>query len=326
MSDNNNTTTTSNVIPMPMQARFKPFDDGIRSALEEYRDRNNLSLSDLARQLASSTTIVSKYINGKPEGDVFRLESIIRDVLANETKRRQAKNTLFPTVVTRKAFTLLETIRETNDVGLISGPAGVGKTSAIQLYAAANPSSISLTATTWTRSCAGIEHLLFAALSTPRLNKHIRRAQHIADTLASSNRLLIIDNAHKLQPSALSWLFDLHDHTSIPIALIGNPEILRTISANDQHHSRIGIHVQLSLAPGQAKSIASKIIEQLLPEAAGQIDELCETIAEHQGTLRALRKQLLLAKKLRENNTTIPDWTVALKSAHAHLLRDYALA
>jgi DNA transposition AAA+ family ATPase len=301
---------------------MKPYTPELRDQLAAYRAAGQLTLTDLARELGTNPSQVSRYLAGKPEGDVVRLENVIEDVLLNDTRRRQALNPDFETPITRSLRACCETIRETNDVALICGPAGIGKTCGCRLYAAANPSCFLVTVPTWRRH--QVDALIFAQVATRGCPPNTNRGDFLAAKLARSNRLVIVDNAHKLARRSLGWLFDFHDTTDCPIALVGNPEILGLLKTNDQWYSRIGQKRELKLKPGKARPIVEKLIAQILPEAADALD-LAETVAEHHGHFRAVRKQLLLARAIREKDETRPDWPTAFKMAHLQSVRDYAL-
>lgn len=305
--------------------KFKPFNSGLREALESYRDRNELSLSDLARQLGTNPTQVSKYLGGKPEGDVDKLEGLIADVIKNESRRRAANNELFPTSISRQLAGDLETIQETNDFALVSGPAGIGKSCGIELYVRDHPAAVAVTVKVWTRNPNDIEGLVFHAVANSGWRGNQKRSDFLVSKLRGSKRLIIVDNAHKLTPRGLEWLFDFHDSTDCPVGLIGNPEILERIKKNDQMFSRIGLFESLTLAKGQALAIARRMIAQLIPTAGDDLDGVAEAVAENQGHFRAVKKELLLARKIRENSKGELPWETAVKAAHTQLVRSYAI-
>jgi DNA transposition AAA+ family ATPase len=303
--------------------RVKPHSEELRSALSEYRDRNQLTLSDLAKELNTSPTAISKYLNGKPEGDVEKLESLIQDVLKNEKHRQRAANENFDTPVSRKMNGILRQAMATNDFTLIFGPAGVGKTCGIQLFCAEVPTCIAITASRWSNKPSDVEGMLFNTVSNREWKQNTKRADFLVFKLAGSNRLIIVDNAHKLTRTAIDWLFDFADATNCPVALIGNPEVLDTIRLNDQHFSRIGCVASLEVKPGKASDVALKIVEQLAPEAASEVLGAVTAIAEKHGHFRAVRKEITLAKNIK-GDSQLP-WLTAIKAAHTQLIRNYEI-
>jgi len=307
---------------MEKQARFN---DELRAQLDAYRNSYDPPLTnrDLARELGAGATQISKYLNGKPDWDVTDFETTIEDVLKSAALRRAGgSQTMVETSVTKQINSVCETIRKTNDVGLIFGPAGTGKTVAIAMYAERMPSAIVITLTKWAANAHGIERLLFAALETRSFRKSGQsRAQWLLSRLRNSNRILIVDNAHRLTKSGREWLFDFQDATGIPIALVGNPEVLDAIEDNDQQFSRIGIVQSVKLKDSSA--IATRILAESAPAANEHIGDLVRTIAGQKGHLRSLKKHLLLIPEL------LPafegDYRKAMLAAHTQLVSDYKL-
>jgi len=304
----------------------RQYNEEVRARLDDYRNSYDPPLTnrDLARELGCGVTQISKYLNGRPDWDVAELENTIEDVLKTATLRRAGSDqAMLETSVTRQINAVCETIRKTNDIGLISGPAGTGKTVAIAMYAARMPSAIVITLTKWACNSYSIERLLFAALETRSFKRAGKcRADWMLDRLRNSNRILIVDNAHRLTKSGREWLFDFQDATSIPIALVGNPEVLDAITDNDQQFSRIGI-VQ-SVVLRDASEIAGKILAAAAPAAHDQIGDLARTIASKKGHLRSLKKHLLLIPELLP--ACAGDYRDAMLAAHTQLVSDYRLS
>jgi len=305
----------------PVVTRAKEFNEALRVKLAAYRADHNMTNGELAVELGVSGTAVSKYLNGKPEGDVEKLEANIEDVLQAAARRLEAGEiTLIETSVTRQVNAALETIRKTNDIGLIHGPAGAGKTCALDLYRLGRPLTIIITATRWSGTSTALERALFTAISTRAWTGNTPRMDFLIQRFKWSNRLLCIDNAQRLTISGLQWIFDFHDETGIPIALIGNPEVLNTISANDQQFSRIGLKVDVRVK--DVAGIASALCRKYLKAGSDEdISDLAEKIVGNRGHLRALKKHLLLMPEMGGHNAR-----QAFKQAHTCLVSDVNLA
>jgi DNA transposition AAA+ family ATPase len=301
----------------------KPFTEEIRARLADYKARRELSHSELAAELGYNVTQVSKYLGAKPDWDVSRMESVIDDVLANESRREQVKLETFETPISEAMGGVFERTRKTNDISLTFGPAGVGKSKGVELYAVNNPSCIVVTATMWKREPDDIEGAIFRSVSNRGWDGRTKRGDWAVQKLHRSNRLIIIDNAQRLKMATLAWLFDFHDATGCPIALVGNPEVLEVIRTNDQLFSRIGYQRVLKLKAGVAATVARRQLKQHLPEAEGELASLAEMVGENQGHFRSVRKQLILAKAIRDKKKV--SWSDAFKAAHTQLVRDYKL-
>jgi DNA transposition AAA+ family ATPase len=304
--------------------RVKEFNHVIKSSLEALMKRENLTTTRVAKELGYSIATLSKYLSGKPDGDVTKLESMIEDYVETWGKRRDARATLFPTAVSNEVANALDTIQETNDIGLITGEAGYGKSCGCQLYVAMNPRATLVTMMRCLRNNPrGIIRALRDAGGS-RYSHGQTQLDYILEKFTGTNRLIIIDNAHLLSKSGLGFVFDFHDETGSPVALVGNPEILARIRQNDQQFSRIGVHWQVSLPDGDVEIPTKRIIQQYFPDAVEPLYKLANQVVKNQGHLRALKKQLLLTQKMRKGNDNLSPAT-AFRAAHEMLVRNYIL-
>lgn len=310
--------------------RAKPYHESIRAALAQYRDEHNLSLAELARECDSNPTAVHKYLAGKPEGDLEALESNVADVLKTAPGRRRVAAKLFSTDVTRAINSACETIRKTNDVGLITGPAGIGKTAGKDLYLISNPNTLAITLTRWHRDAGSIECLLEAEFDSQRrvrnddgklVKRRTRRIDFLLEKLKGSNRLIVVDNFHRITRGGLQWFFDFADATGCPMAGIANPEVLDAIKANDQQFSRIGLHRELTLNKSEVAAV--NMLERYCPKEARKLESLAIQVAGERGHLRALKKHLLLMPEF--IGAAKGDVRAAFRMAHTQLVNDYQL-
>ena len=303
----------------------KAFTEDLRQALERYRLENNLTLKELAIQLDSSPGQVSKYLSKKPEGDVVRLEAVIEDVLAGDRRKRTVSHQLFKTPTYKSVASALNTVRETNDIAVIYGHAGIGKTCAISLYCGEHSSVLDITATEDRRGAAAVCALLCGKVSMRSWKRDCPRSMFLASRLRGSNRLVIVDQAHRLSTGGFRWLWDFHDETGCPLGLVGNPgmlEVLYACADSDQMTSRIGLvkEIRFGANRGQTREQAVMVLRALgVAEAAG-CDDLAEAVAEEDGHLRSVKKHVLLAQRLATGgNVAMP---VAWEMAHTMVLNE----
>jgi len=303
----------------------KAFNSEIRDRLDAFRNSFEPPLTNkaLARKLNCGPTQVSKYLNGQPDWDVALLETTIEDVLRAEAMRRDAKVSPIETSVIKQVNAVCETIRKTCDMGVILGPAGIGKTVAMETYLQDNSSAIGITISQWDRTDFGVRRLLFRSMETRGFAKSgMGAGEWILSRLANSDRLLIVDSAERLTAAGRQYLFDLHDMGRIPIALIGNPEMLAAIRGVEKQGTRIGIQQEVEL--GDPARVASAMLRQLAPGTEAEIADLATTIASQKGHLRALKKHLLLVPEL--IHQFHGDVRRAVLAAHTMLVTDYDLA
>jgi hypothetical protein len=85
--------------------------------------------------------------------------------------------------------------------------------------------------------------------------------------------------------------------------------------------SRIGIKREIK-GNGRPQEDADMLVRLTWPEALGKLGTLPVQVVKERGHLRALRKQLLLARDIA---TAFESPAEAFKAAHTQLVRDYAL-
>ena len=305
-----------------------PCNDGLRQRLIELR-AGGLSNNKLAAKLGCSPAIVSQWL--APEGntypaDIGKWEKRAEDFLRNEARRRASGVETTACDVSRQINAALEAIRRTNDVGAIMAEAGFGKTRAIELYCAQNPTAILFPVKSWACDKASIEGALFTAVGSAGYDHRTKRAVFLANKLTGSDRLLIVDDAHKLTRPALQWLFDFVDETQTPLGLIGTLELLDKIEDDAQRFSRVGLKYEI--VPENPRDLIEHLVKTHAPQANGALGELCDlceqVVAQH-GHYRAANKQLKLAAELKESNSKL-GWPQAFRQAHTQLVRKYKLA
>ena len=137
------------------------------------------------------------------------------------------------------------------------------------------------------------------------VSKVARRVGVTQSKLAGSERLVIIDNAQRIDISGLRWLMDFHDATGVSFALVGNPEVLVKLRGKDQLYSRIGVKADISESLGDAAWMdraADDMVAAMWPGAAADIGLLARETARKPGHLRTLNKQLKIAIRLCETD------------------------
>lgn len=296
----------------------------LRERLLIARDQEQLSTNRLARRLGYSPSVVSQWLNGVYKGDSEKIERRIEDWLSNLSRRRLVGARLVPSEATRTVVSALEAIRQTEDVGVIFGDAGIGKTSAIEMYLAENPLAITVSLDRRHGTAIQIERLLAEVVDPGGRKADTTRWSRLLEALMGSGRFLIVDNCHRATRSGLELLFDLHDKTAIPIAMVGNEEVLRLIDQSDQMSSRIGISQPVTMT--NPRALVRHLVAEIAPGFSGRVEDLAEQVADGPGRIRAAKKQLALSALIarRSSAPIAPD--AAFAAAHLRLRRNYALA
>jgi DNA transposition AAA+ family ATPase len=312
-----------------------PCDEALRKQLLEMRrmigpDEKPLwSNSRLASKLGCSTSIISQWLSPEGnlyEGNIKKWERSAEDFLRNEARRTSSGVVTVDCDVAQQLRSAFEAIRKTNDVGMLLAEAGYGKTRGIELYHKENPTSVLFTVRSWACDKASIEGELFAAVGTSGYDKQTKRSAFMAKRLRGSDRLLIVDDAHKLTRPALQWLFDFTDETSIPLGLVGTFALEDKIADDAQRFSRVGLRFEI--IPEKPRDLIEHIVRAHAPESSGAwqaLYELCEQVVAEHGHFRSANKQMKLAAELKANARKEITWPEAFRRAHTMLVRKYEL-
>lgn len=304
-------------------------DETLRARLAAHREESKMTVADLAHKLRTDVTRMSKYLHGKPDVDPRGIEARARDLLRAAARRKVERGGVFNTNVLAEFADAVEQIRITNDLGVATGPAGIGKTEAAKRYVAEHAASIMVTVTELSGTASGVCALIFRAIDDGSYNYKCSRAEYVIDRLTGMDWPIIVDQAQLLKSSGREFLVNLWDATRCPVCMVGNPEILTAFRKNDQHFSRIGIWEKLHLE--EHETAARMLVDSVLGK--GQPEELYDmatavTSRKDGGYLRALSKQLMLARdmeaseKFRAAGGSIVE---AFQCAHRKLVRDYRI-
>jgi len=289
---------------------------------------DKLSNAKLAKKLGYSSSVVSQYLapeGNKYTGDLVAFEKSVDDFVRNELRRKASGVDTIETKAVQDLATALGYIRKTTDVGIVLSESGETKTRAADHYAAKNPLAILVRARQWLKDEHSVMNKMFESVKAGYDNR-TRRIDHMLAKLTGSERLIIVDDAHKLTHSALQWLFDLHDETLCPVALVGTFELEAKVANDPQRFSRVGLRWEIK--PEDPKELIEHLITSLCPGITTpeqrQIFPLCEQVAEQHGHFRSVHKQLKVSAEIREGKPGL-SWEEAFKAAHAMLVRKYPL-
>ncbi|HEY3913660.1 MAG TPA: AAA family ATPase [Verrucomicrobiae bacterium] len=316
----------------------KSFDPDLRRQFDEFKSKQNLSISEISQMLKVSSGLISKYLNKKPEGDVAKLEGLIRFLIDNEPLRENLRRDLRKTAIAGRVINIITSVANTNDFAILFSRAGVGKSCGCKLFVAEYKTAALLEAA----ECHGTSEAMTMDLwdlTGARVRKE-ERGRKKNDILVlrfkDSNRPVIIDDAHLLTTGGLRWARSFHDRTGCPVVLVGNPGIVDKIKAmqdEDQFTSRIGQYREIKVSRADSRELAALLLDHYRPDCKEELMEMAIEVCSKRGFARKLKKQLLLindilaggiddtnesVKALRRKNMT--DCQIAFAMAHTQLL------
>ena len=300
-------------------------DRQLAEELTDYRQSQGLTNHVLGQRLGVSATFISEYLNDRLQRDPKDFSERARNILRALRARLEDATNLFETSVSKNIAGRIDMARRTQDVMLIVGPSGEGKTCGAKLYVARNPGTIYFELASHQRTGNQVMSLLFSKLERRNDWKgNTSRADFVTQQLRGSSRAIICDEAHLLEASGRQTLFCLTRDTGCAVVLVGNPEILDKIRRNEQHFSRIGVKGEPLLSGKEIPAVSLQIATQFsTAEFADEVADLVAFVATKPGRMRAVRKNIILAYEIHQK--TGSDARKSFRDAHRNLVRDYAL-
>jgi DNA transposition AAA+ family ATPase len=307
-------------------------DETVRRNAEAFIKKHDLTHAEFAARVSDkfTATRITKYLNlnkeGRvPESDMPKVEQAIRAFLRHAGRIDQVRASLFINSVSIDVASTLSQIRRTGDVGLIHSDGGLGKTSGATLFCCDHPNTLMVTVRQYACGASAVEDMLFMAYLENSLAEwpgNIKRMMWIEQQLRGTERLIIIDDAELMDISGFRSAFALHDATGVPIAFIGNSEIIDKIRKQDKSGkmiSRIGM-LHNARMKDDAEATACHLIKLFAPGSGDELVEVVTDVVTRFGHCRRARKQLSLAAIIYEGMPGKKDWLDAFAAAETKLI------
>lgn len=201
-----------------------------RQALADFMGQSRKSQRQLSKETGLSTSVISQFLNGTYTGDNEEVAKTIGQYLAvgkerlNNVSDVQFVENLYNTQVVLFACNYAH---RNNDITLVSGDAGAGKTTALKYYAEHNTGVIFVTANACITTATAILSLICRQIGRQVPTRRAALMNTLVEQLTGTNRLIIIDEADHLLLDALQAVRNLNDTAHCGIVLSGNDKIYR---------------------------------------------------------------------------------------------------
>lgn len=267
------------------------------------RADKRITQAQIAREAGVSAATVSLWMKGTYAGDSAEVERKLQRWLDSYQERQQHAShmpaapgfQLTPTA--EKVLAALRYAQLAQDMAVVYGGAGLGKTTAIVEYSHSMPNVWHATMTPAQASVVTALQEIAEAVGAGTSGGASALHKGICKAVSRSEGLLVIDEAQHLGVAALDQIRSIHDATGIGIALVGNEQVFARMTGGnrasylDRLFSRIGRKLGLRHA--------LKADVQMLINAWGVEDRAAHTqlqqIAQRPGALRGVNKVLRLA-------------------------------
>lgn len=284
----------------------KPF---IADRVAKERADSRQSQAAIAKEIGISETRLSQYLNGTyheivSAEKIEELEAKILQWLESREARRQVKTDLpnspgwTETPTAKRIMATLTYAQIANDLVVIYGGAGLGKSKTIAYYKSQNPNVWVIESTPTTATMGGILRAFAKAVGASKPDGHNDALEAaIIERIKNTNGLLVVDEAQFLNERGLECARRICELAGVGLAFVGNETVYAQLTGRNraaefaQLFSRIGKRCRLATVSEQdvsiiasAWSITDKALQQMLTD-----------IARKPGALRIVDKVLRLA-------------------------------
>ncbi len=200
----------------------------VAEELLEFMEYSGKSRQQIAKETGLSSSVISQFLNMKYTGDNEEIARILKNYLKIAKERVSINNRtrfyerLTNTEKVRFACTYAHA---RNDITLVYGDAGAGKTTALEYYRDTHAGVVMVTANSCTASASAVLKLISQKIGKTITGKKDDMMNEIVHYFKGTNRLLIIDEADHLTLAALQAVRNLNDEAKIGIVLAGNSKI-----------------------------------------------------------------------------------------------------
>lgn len=280
----------------------------VRQRVSDFLSSGEISQETLAKQAGISGAALSQFIAGTYSGRNDNMAKKLLPVLEAAKARNAATQTvkepeIIETSVMRQIRFGLQYASDRNDVIVIYGAPGVGKTITLENYVRKTPTALFMTASPNIRSGRDIMEEILEAMNKRADGRNKALEKSIITALKNSNRMIIIDEAHFLRLDGLETLRRIYDATKCPVVLVGNPKIMEMIT--EKNKTVTGQFFSRAVRIALDAKVPLEDVKGIVLQNGVSLEESClselHKVANAIGALRIMTKLFLFA------------WTIANK-------------
>lgn len=277
--------------------------DALRAEVKRLQAVRRCAMADIAKEVGIPNGTFSQWVAGTYAGRNERIGEAVRKWLGSVEAAAQSRAVLpdapgfLMTPGAEMFFAAFEHAQHAPDIAVVSGGAGVGKTSSIVAYRAKASNVWVLTGEPCITTPRMLLDELADLLGVSEGRSAHRTSRAIADRLRGTRGLLVVDEAQHLGTTTLDQVRTLHDLAGVGVALVGNEAVASRIEGSRrraefaQLFSRVGIRV--SRARPAAGDVKALLDAWGVHGAAER--RLAGAIARNPGGLRVMTKVLRMA-------------------------------
>lgn len=215
--------------------------------LKDFMNKNGLTQAQIARSIGMSSGTISQYMKRIYKGDVGSLEKKLSDFVKNYNFKDEKASKSVEVVETKDLKMTKHIIDDAvigNELSVIYGSAGCGKTTAIKEYIKTHPEAILIEAIPGMQLNSVLKAICEkASVTVAKSSEEMIKA--ISKEFGRSRRetILIIDEAENLTTKTLEAIRRIWDFSSVPTVLVGTPALINNLKGRNgellQLYSRV---------------------------------------------------------------------------------------
>lgn len=249
----------------------------VKAKLLQILERPGYTQKTVATKTGLSATVISQYLRGTYNGSIPNVEAALKDFLQREEYRanhREVRATFVPTQLAGMALSLISNTHMDGDIGVIYGPAGMGKSMVLREYAYKNKGAILIEADPGCTARVLLQELC-ARLGVKRTGNIHELSEECIQALTGTGWVVLVDEAELLPYRALEVLRRIHDRSGVAIVLAGMPRLLINLRGSRgefaQLYSRVGMCLNLETHKDKSEQEDfNRILGSLLTDGDGE--------------------------------------------------------
>lgn len=265
--------------------------------VQSYMKESDKSQKQIAREIAVSAAALSQFLDGTYNGDNSNIADKLKSWLSLEAKRNtKEEHSRFSTDIenTKTVLYVCEYAHTKNDITLIFGDAGAGKTTALEYYRDRNAGVIMITANACTTSATSILKMLCMETGRNITGRKDIIMNELVKYFKGTNRLIIIDEADHLTLSALQAIRNLNDMAKVGIVLSGNNKIFLQMIGGAKSSEFQQLRTRITVRRKLSNKYKKSELKQIFPSLPNDCITFVSLLAEKE-SLRTAKKIVELA-------------------------------
>lgn len=239
-----------------------------RLQLAEFMEQSGKTQKQISKETGLSTALISQFLSNTYTGDNAEAAKTINQYLTVAKDRLnvvKTDNFVEGLHNTHEVMFACYFAHKNNEIALVSGDAGAGKTTALKHYAANNTGVIMVTANACTTTATAILTLICKQIERTIPGRRAALMQMLVEQLNGTNRLIIVDEADHLSFDALQAVRNLNDLAGVGIVFSGNDKIYRQMFSPQRGYEFDQIRTRIFIRKKVVNSYTLEEGKQLFP-------------------------------------------------------------